>query len=130
MRRLIALFFSIFILVGGVMAQQMSDDQVVQYVKEAQRTGKSQNEKMSLVTVISTKGSTPRKAGSKMIVYDSGNIIGTIGGGCAEAKIIKDAALMAGSKNLKIETIDMTGEIAEEEGMVCGGKMTVLIEAI
>ena len=37
---------------------------------------------------------------------------------------------MAGSKNLKIETIDMTGEIAEEEGMVCGGKMTVLIEAI
>ena len=91
---------------------------------------KLQNEKMSLVTVISTKGSTPRKAGSKMIVYDSGKIIGTIGGGCAEAKIIKDAALMAGSKNLKIETIDMTGEIAEEEGMVCGGKMTVLIEAI
>ena len=91
---------------------------------------KSQNEKMSLVTVISTKGSTPRNAGSKMIVYDSGKIIGTIGGGCAEAKIIKDAALMAGSKNLKIETIDMTGEIAEEEGMVCGGKMTVLIEAI
>ena len=91
---------------------------------------KSQNEKMRLVTVISTKGSTPRKAGSKMIVYDSGKIIGTIGGGCAEAKIIKDAALMAGSKNLKIETIDMTGEIAEEEGMVCGGKMTVLIEAI
>ena len=60
---------------------------------------KSQNEKMSLVTVISTKGSTPRKAGSKMIVYDSGKIIGTIGGGCADAKIIKDAALMAGSKN-------------------------------
>ena len=91
---------------------------------------KSQNEKMSLVTVISTKGSTPRKAGSKMIVYDSGKIIGTIGGGCAEAKIIKDADLMDGIKNLKIETIDMTGEIAEEEGMVCGGKMTVLIEAI
>ena len=91
---------------------------------------KSQNEKMSLVTVISTKGSTPRKAGSKMIVYESGKIIGTIGGGCAEAKIIKDAALMAGSKNLKIETIDMTGEAAEEEGMVCGGMMTVLIEGI
>lgn len=44
MRRLIALFFSIFILVGSVMAQQMSDDQVVQYVKEAQRTGKSQKQ--------------------------------------------------------------------------------------
>lgn len=91
---------------------------------------KIKNEKISIVTVISTKGSTPRKSGSKMIVYDSGNVIGTIGGGCAEAKIITDAALMAGSGNLKIETIDMTGEVAEEEGMVCGGKMTVLIESI
>lgn len=91
---------------------------------------KAQNENMSLVTVISTKGSTPRKAGSKMIVYDSGHIVGTIGGGCAEAKIILDAANMAGSSDFKIQTIDMTGEIAEEEGMVCGGIMTVLIEGI
>lgn len=44
MRRLLALFFSIFILAGGVMAQQMSDDQVVQYVKEAQKSGKSQKQ--------------------------------------------------------------------------------------
>ena len=44
MRRLITLFFLIFVLSGVVMAQQMSDDQVVQYVKEAQRTGKSQKQ--------------------------------------------------------------------------------------
>ena len=55
MRRLIALFFSIFILVGGVMAQQMSDDQVVQYVKEAQRTGKSQKQ---MTTELLRRGET------------------------------------------------------------------------
>lgn len=44
MRRLLALFFSIFIMTGGMMAQQMSDEQVVQYVKEAQRSGKSQKQ--------------------------------------------------------------------------------------
>ena len=55
MRRLIALFFSIFILVGGVMAQQMSDDQVVQYVKEAQRTGKSQKQ---MTTELLRRGAT------------------------------------------------------------------------
>ena len=44
MRRLLALFFSIFILTGVMMAQQMSDEQVVQYVKEAQRSGKSQKQ--------------------------------------------------------------------------------------
>ena len=88
------------------------------------------DEKISIVTVISTKGSTPRKAGSKMVVYDTANVIGTIGGGCAEANIIVKAANIAGSDNFKIETIDMTGQIAEEEGMVCGGIMTVLIEGI
>lgn len=44
MRRLITIFFSIFILIGSVVAQQMSDDQVVQYVKSAQSAGKSQKQ--------------------------------------------------------------------------------------
>lgn len=89
-----------------------------------------EDEKISIVTILSTKGSTPRKAGSKMIVYNTGNIIGTIGGGCAEAQIIRDAANISGSNTFKIETIDMTGKIAEDEGMVCGGIMTVFIEGI
>ena len=44
MRRLITLFFLIFVLSGVVMAQQMSDDQVIQYVKEANKSGKSQKQ--------------------------------------------------------------------------------------
>lgn len=44
MRRLITLFFLVFILSGAVFAQQMSDDQVIQYVKNAQQMGKSQSQ--------------------------------------------------------------------------------------
>ena len=44
MRRLITLFFLIFVLSGVAMAQQMSDDQVIQYVKEANKSGKSQKQ--------------------------------------------------------------------------------------
>ena len=44
MRRLITLFFLIFILSGVAMAQQMSDDQVIQYVKEAHKSGRSQKQ--------------------------------------------------------------------------------------
>lgn len=40
MRRFITLFFLIFTLSGVAVAQQMSDDQVVQYVKDAQKMGK------------------------------------------------------------------------------------------
>lgn len=43
------------------------------------------DQKKALVTIIETKGSTPRKAGANMIVYEDGSVYGTIGGGCAEA---------------------------------------------
>src|SRR4051812_50195029 len=50
---------------------------------EARRTGA----RAALVTVISTEGSTPQKAGAKMVVYADGRIVGTIGGGCVEAEM-------------------------------------------
>ncbi|MBP3875197.1 MAG: XdhC family protein [Blautia sp.] len=82
----------------------------------------------AIVTVIETKGSTPRGAGAKMSVSQRGQITGTIGGGCSEGDVIRDAIDMIGTGRYMVKTIDMTGEVAEEEGMVCGGTMKVLIE--
>ena len=82
----------------------------------------------AILTVISTKGSTPRGPGAKMLVYQEGRILGSIGGGCSEAAVIGEARQMIGTKTFKLVDIDLTGEVAEEEGMVCGGIMTVLIE--
>lgn len=82
----------------------------------------------AILTVTSTKGSTPRGAGAKMLVYQDGRILGSIGGGCSEAAVIGQARQMIGTKTFKVVDIDLTGEAAEEEGMVCGGVMTVLIE--
>ena len=82
----------------------------------------------AIVTILETKGSVPRKAGAKMIVYENGFIDGTIGGGCAESQIMQNARQIIGSKRYEICQVDMTGTVAEEEGMVCGGWMKVLIE--
>lgn len=82
----------------------------------------------ALITIIATKGSVPRKAGAKMLVWPYGKIMGSIGGGCAEGEVINTARQIIGSRGLKIQDIDMTGQIAEEEGMVCGGIMKALIE--
>jgi xanthine dehydrogenase accessory factor len=83
----------------------------------------------ALVTVIKTEGSTPREAGAKMLVRCSGEILGTIGGGCAEADILRDARDIIQSGGHVFKTVDMT-DSADENGMVCGGKMTVMIEAV
>lgn len=82
----------------------------------------------AIVTILEAKGSVPRKAGAKMIVYENGMTFGTIGGGCAEARMIENARNIIHTGSFRICEIDMTGTIAEEEGMVCGGTMRVLIE--
>lgn len=82
----------------------------------------------AIVTIIATKGSVPRKAGAKMLVWPLGKIMGSIGGGCSEGAVINNARDIIRSKGHMVQRIDMTADIAEEEGMVCGGIMDVVIE--
>ncbi len=86
------------------------------------------HEPKAIVTVIQTKGSTPRGAGAKMAVSPRGDITGSIGGGCSEGAVIRDAIDIIGTGSYRTAFIDMTGEVAESDGMVCGGIMYVLIE--
>lgn len=83
----------------------------------------------AIVTILSAAGSTPREPGAKMAILFDGSIIGTIGGGCAEAAVIRDAIDIAKNGGYAFKTVDMT-DSAEDDGMVCGGNMEVLIEAI
>lgn len=82
----------------------------------------------AIVTIVSTKGSVPRKSGAKMLVYPYGNILGSIGGGCSEGEVIVTARDLLRTGGYKCQTVDMTGNVAEDEGMVCGGIMDVIIE--
>ncbi len=83
-----------------------------------------------LATIIRRKGSAPRGVGAKMLIYKDGRILGTIGGGCVEGDITIKARfqLLDGDKAPKIYKVDMTGTDAEEEGMVCGGTVDILLE--
>ena len=88
------------------------------------------NTPKALVTIISAKGSVPRKSGAKMIIWQDGRTLGSIGGGCSEASVISIARDICATKGYTIHHVDMTGDVAEDEGMVCGGIMDVLIEAL
>ncbi|WP_042277392.1 XdhC family protein [[Clostridium] dakarense] len=82
----------------------------------------------AIITILSSKGSVPRKAGAKMITYLDGRTLGSIGGGCSEAGVLTKARDVMINKGFLIERVDMTGDVAESMGMVCGGIMDVLIE--
>lgn len=82
-----------------------------------------------IITILSSKGSVPRKAGAKMVAYLDGRTVGSIGGGCSESGVISKAREIMMDKGFFIEHVDMTGDVAEAEGMVCGGIMEVLVES-
>ena len=81
----------------------------------------------ALLLVYETSGSTPVKSGAMMAVDKVGRTVGTIGGGCGEGAVLKDAYRIIGSGTQCSVTVDMSNDIAAEEGMVCGGEMKVLI---
>lgn len=80
----------------------------------------------AIATVVETSGSTPRKAGAKMIVRKDGSITGTVGGGRTEADAIEAAMASIRAGVPKIMNISLT----EEHGGVCGGRLTLYIEPL
>ena len=85
-----------------------------------------------MAPIISRKGSAPRSVGTKMLLCGDGKIVDTIGGGCVESEIIQKALLMLrnGQGDLRVCRVDMTAEAAEDEGMVCGGVVEVMLERV
>jgi xanthine dehydrogenase accessory factor len=82
--------------------------------------------KAALCTIISTKGSAPRKTGAKMIVYKNGKVDGSIGGGALEKKVIEQAREVI--KNNAAATV--THNLVNELAMCCGGTVQLFIEPI
>ena len=80
-----------------------------------------------LLLVYDTSGSTPVKSGSFMAVDSSTKFMGTIGGGCSESAVLRQAYYLIGTGESRSVSIDMSNDVAEKEGMVCGGQMKVLL---
>lgn len=90
----------------------------------------NQEERSALVTIVSTKGSTPRKAGATMLVAQNGKLWGTIGGGCGEAAV-RQRALLAMDEGIScMHQVTLLNDMAATEGMVCGGTMEVFIQVL
>ena len=82
----------------------------------------------AMATVIQTKGSTPQQAGAKIVVFDDGSFIGTVGGGCIEADIYAECKDVLRTGKAAIYHFNLNDEYEDADGMVCGGQMDVLIE--
>ena len=99
-------------------------------IEEAVRLAK-ESQPCVLATVVRTKGSTPQKAGAKLLVRGDGTGIGTLGGGCVEGDIwyaAKEILRRKGGPEYRDYLLNE--DIAARDGLVCGGTMYFFIEPI
>jgi xanthine dehydrogenase accessory factor len=82
-----------------------------------------------LCTIISSRGSTPRHQGSKMLVYPDGHMIGTVGGGEVENRVLKEALEAYQEGSNRVLTYNMVNPKEGDPG-VCGGSLEVFVEPI
>jgi xanthine dehydrogenase accessory factor len=87
-------------------------------------------EQVALATVTQTWGSSPRPAGSRMVVTRSGKIAGSVSGGCIEAEVAEAALRTLDSGKPALLEFGVTNEMAWEVGLACGGKVSVFVEPV
>ena len=89
------------------------------------------NQKVVLVTVIQTWGSSPRQNGSRMIVNEKGDFSGSVSGGCVESSVIRECIeLIKKDKPFKKLEFKVSNEKAWDIGLACGGELAVYLEQI
>ncbi len=103
----------------------MEEHRVFPALHEALRQGQA----VALCIVVATRGSTPRRVGSKMLVYPDGRIVGTVGGGETEHRVVQEAldALREGRPRLlEYRLVDPK----RGDPGVCGGEMHIYVEPV
>ena len=85
---------------------------------------------VAFATLVETRGSTPQKAGASMLVFADGSQTGTLGGGCVEAEVKQRALRLLDEGEREILTFRLDGDYGWDDGLICGGRMNVLVDPI
>ncbi|MCA8972225.1 MAG: XdhC family protein [Planctomycetes bacterium] len=84
----------------------------------------------ALATIIATRGSTPGRETMRLLVRADGTFLGTVGGGCLEAEVYETAKSVLRDEKARTLHFRLTEFESPENGLLCGGEVTVFIEAL
>src|SRR2546428_597309 len=88
-----------------------------------------QNKPAALAPVVKTIGSSPREAGPKMLIYPGGSIVGSVGGGEMEARVIEEAKAALGTGTPRYLDFTLSNE-ERGDPLICGGEMEIFVEPL
>lgn len=84
----------------------------------------------ALATIIATRGSTPGRETMRLLVREDGTFLGTVGGGCLEAEVFEAAKEVIRDEKTRTLSFRLTEFEAPENGLLCGGEVTVFVEPL
>lgn len=85
---------------------------------------------VAIATVIETWGSSPRQAGSQLVIDNAGNFEGSVSGGCVEGSVIAEAADVINHGKATILEFGVADETAWKVGLSCGGRIKIYVERL
>ncbi len=91
---------------------------------------RKEGKRVALCTVVATWGSSPRPAGSQLLVDDGKVFLGSVSGGCIEGAVINEAVEVIADGKPRLLEFGVSDEQAWDVGLACGGKVQVFVERL
>lgn len=90
----------------------------------------AEGRQVALATVVSTWGSSPRPAGSQLVIDGDGRMEGSVSGGCIEGAVVREALEVMMDGKPRLLDFGVTDQQAWDVGLACGGKVQVFVERL
>jgi xanthine/CO dehydrogenase XdhC/CoxF family maturation factor len=91
---------------------------------------RARGDRIAIATVVRVEGSAPRPIGATMAVSSSGDLAGSVSGGCVETAVFDVAQEVLRTNQPTRVHYGITDEMAWDVGLSCGGAIDVYVEPL
>jgi xanthine dehydrogenase accessory factor len=86
--------------------------------------------RIATARVVGVEGSGPRELGATLVVTDSGEVFGSVSGGCVEAAVVGECRKVLDGAESNVVTYGISDDEAFTVGLTCGGTIHILVERL
>ncbi len=87
-------------------------------------------EQVAIATVVRVVGTAPRKEGAKMAISSSGELTGSVSGGCVEGAVVEEALRVLKEGTPRLVRYGISADMLTDVGLSCGGTIDVFVEPL